>query len=71
MCFRKDDSFYSSLAAQASKNQDAVSDVSDADPNDIAALLGDLDDLDAAIFGGDKKKSPVHPAVKKGKKLYL
>ena len=47
-----------------------MSDVSDADPNDMAALLGDLDDLDASILGGAKKKTPAavttKPATKTG-----
>ena len=49
---RKDDSFYSSLAATAAKSQDAMSDVSDADPDEMMKSMGNLDDLDAMFLGG-------------------
>ncbi|XP_065921782.1 fas-binding factor 1 homolog isoform X2 [Magallana gigas] len=49
----KDEDFYSNLAATA---EDDLSDVSEADVNQMARSLQDLEDMDADLFGGKFKK---------------
>ncbi|XP_056020112.1 fas-binding factor 1 homolog isoform X2 [Ostrea edulis] len=49
----KDEDFYSNLAATA---EDDLSDISEADVNQIAKSLADLEDMDADLFGGKFKK---------------
>ncbi|XP_078317344.1 fas-binding factor 1 homolog isoform X2 [Crassostrea virginica] len=49
----KDEDFYSNLAANA---EDDLSDVSEADINQMAKSLADLEDMDADLFGGKFKK---------------
>ena len=54
-----DDAFYSNLAAQV----DDEADISDADPKEIAKSLGDMDDMDAALFGSKKPASSPQKAA--------
>ncbi|XP_061181663.1 fas-binding factor 1 homolog isoform X1 [Saccostrea echinata] len=49
----RDEDFYSNLAATA---EDDLSDISDADVNQMAKSLADLEDMDADLFGGKFKK---------------
>ncbi|OWF53323.1 fas-binding factor 1-like [Mizuhopecten yessoensis] len=50
---QRDDDFYSNLAATA---EDDLSDVSEADVNQVAKSIADLEDMDADLFGGSIKK---------------
>ncbi|XP_069124222.1 fas-binding factor 1 homolog isoform X2 [Argopecten irradians] len=62
----RDDDFYSNLAATA---EDDLSDVSEADVNQVAKSIADLEDMDADLFGGSiKKKGSIKGSSDRGSK---
>ncbi|XP_033736797.1 fas-binding factor 1-like [Pecten maximus] len=63
---QRDDDFYSNLAATA---EDDLSDVSEADVNQVAKSIADLEDMDADLFGGSiKKKGSIKGTSERGSK---
>ncbi|KAK3590960.1 hypothetical protein CHS0354_034532 [Potamilus streckersoni] len=58
----KEGDFYSSLALAA--EDDLSSDVSEADVNQVAQSIKDLEDLDADLFGGSTGKTPKKGSLK-------
>ncbi|XP_078690801.1 fas-binding factor 1 homolog [Branchiostoma floridae x Branchiostoma belcheri] len=55
-----DDDFYANLAAEA--DDDEMSEVSEADPQQVIGSMGDIDDMDAELFGSSLKRKKTPPS---------
>ncbi|XP_035694500.1 fas-binding factor 1-like [Branchiostoma floridae] len=55
-----DEDFYANLAAEA--DFDEESEVSEADPQQVVGSMGDIDDMDAELFGSSLKRKKTPPS---------